>query len=83
MLYENNTPRITPNKVPAIPIEDPVTKNILFIEKLEKPIVFKIAISLVLFLTRIVSPEIILKAATIIIKVKIINITFRSTRRAS
>ncbi len=46
------------------------------------PIDFNIAISLVLFLTRIVSPEIILKAATMIIKDKIINITFLSTFNA-
>ena len=38
--------------------------------------------SLVLFLTNMVNPEIILKAATIIIKDKMINITFRSTFNA-
>ena len=38
--------------------------------------------SRVLFLTKIVKPEIILKAATIIIKDRIINITFLSTLRA-
>ena len=44
-----------------------------------KPNVFKIAISLVLFFINIVRPEIILNAATIIIKVSIINMTFLST----
>ena len=46
------------------------------------PKVLRIAISLVLFLTKIVKPEIILKAATIMINVKIINITFLSTFNA-
>ena len=41
------------------------------------------AISFDLFLIKIVKTEIILNAATIIIKVRIINITFRSTFRAS
>ena len=48
----------------------------------DNPSVFIIAISLVLFLIKIVNPEIILKAATIIINVSIINITFLSTLRA-
>ena len=43
---------------------------------------FIIAISLVLFFTKIVNPEIILNAATIIIRDKIINITFLSTFNA-
>ena len=46
------------------------------------PIDFKIAISLVLFFTNIVKPEMILKAATIIMRDNIINITFRSTFKA-
>ena len=57
-------------------------KKIFAIDLLLTPKVLNIAISLVLFLTRIVNPEIILKAATIIIKVKIINITFLSTFNA-
>ena len=40
------------------------------------------AISRVLFLTKIVKPEIILKAATTIINESIINITFLSTFKA-
>ena len=54
-------------------------KKILIIDLFKTPIDFKIAISLVLFLTKIVKPEIILNAATIIINDKIINITFLST----
>ena len=74
---------IPQNLLPKIPIDDPVIKKIFDIEKLEKPSVFKIAISLLLFFTSIVNPDIILKVATIIIKVKIINITFLSTLNAS
>ena len=44
--------------------------------------ILRIAISLVLFLIKIVKPEIILNAATIIIKVNIKNITLRSTFKA-
>ena len=60
----------------------PTRKNIFVIEVCETPSDLNIAISLVLFYTRIVKPEIILNAATIIIKVKIINITFLSTFKA-
>ena len=71
-----------------IKINDTFTKKFtdekkdFFIEELFKPNVFKIAISLVLFFINIVRPEIILNAATIIIKVSIINITFLSTFKA-
>ena len=44
--------------------------------------VFIIAISFVLFLIKIVNPDIILNAATIIINVRIINITFLSIFKA-
>ena len=78
--------RVTPKKIPKIvaevPIIIPIKKKILMIDLFNTPIDFKIAISFVLFLTKIVKPEIILKAATIIIKDKIINITFRSTFNA-
>ena len=60
----------------------PIRKKIFTIDLFNTPIDFRIAISLVLFLTKIVKPEIILKAATIIINDKIINITFRSTFKA-
>ena len=77
---------ITPKNIPAIvakkPIVKPVKKKDFVIEVLLRPSVFKIAISLVLFLINIVRPEIILKAATIIIKVSIMNITFLSTLSA-
>jgi|OM-RGC.v1.016730402 hypothetical protein len=79
---ENVTPKIIPNNVADVPIITPTKKNIFIIDLFNTPIDFKIAISLVLFLTNIVKPEIILKAATIIMRDKMINITFRSTFKA-
>ena len=82
----NVVKKVTPKKIPKIvaevPIITPTKKNILIIDLFNTPIDFKIAISLVLFFTKIVNPEIILNAATIIISDKIINMTFRSTLRA-
>ena len=58
--------KITPNNIPvnvAIkPIKNPVRKKDFIIEFLESPRDFRIAISLVLFLIKIVRPDIILKA---------------------
>ena len=68
---EKIIPITTPLTVARKPIVKPVKKNDFLIEELLKPNVFSIAISLVLFLIKIVRPEIILKAATIIIKVKL------------
>ena len=82
MYRENKTPNIIPNNVANDPIKKPTIKKIFEIDLFKTPIDLSIAISLVLFLTNIVNPEIILKAATTIIKVKIINITFLSTLRA-
>ena len=67
------TPNIIPKMVAEVPIIIPTKKNILIIDLFKTPIDFKIAISLVLFLTKIVNPDIILNAATIIIKDKIIR----------
>jgi hypothetical protein len=79
---ENKTPSIIPNKVANDPIKKPTIKKIFEIDLFKTPIDLSIAISLVLFLTKIVNPEMILKAATIIINESIINITFLSTLRA-
>ena len=79
---ENKIPNTIPNKVANDPIKNPTIKNIFEIDLFKTPIDLSIAISLVLFLTNIVKPEIILKAATMIINVSIINITFLSTLRA-
>ena len=82
MFIENKIPRTIPLSVAEKPIVNPVRKKIFFIDLSLKPKVFKIAISLVLFLINIVSPEIILKAATTTIRESIINITFLSTLSA-
>ena len=82
MYNEKVTPKKIPNKVAEVPINIPIRKKILIIDLFKTPIDFKIAISLVLFLTKIVNPDIILNAATIIIKDNIINITFLSTFNA-
>ena len=55
------TPNIIPKIVAEVPIMIPIKKNILIIDLFKTPIDFKIAISLVLFLTKIVNPDIILK----------------------
>ena len=82
MYRENITPKKIPKSVAVVPIITPTRKNILTIDLFKTPMDLSIAISLVLFLTKIVRPEIMLKAATIIIKDKIINITFLSTFNA-
>ena len=58
---ENVTPKKIPNIVAEVPIITPIKKKILTIDLFKTPIDFKIAISLVLFLTKIVNPDIILK----------------------
>ena len=75
-------PIVTPVIVASKPIINPVRKKTFAIEFLLIPKVLSMAISFVLFLTKIVNPEIILKAATIMISVKIINMTFLSTFNA-
>ena len=82
MYKEKTTPKKIPKKVAEVPIITPTKKNIFVMDLFKTPIDLSIAISLVLFFTKIVRPEIILKAATIIIKDKIINITFLSTFNA-
>ena len=69
MYIENITPKIIPTIVAKKPIRNPVKKKDLIIDFFDKPNDFRIAISFVLFFIRIVSPEIILNAATMIIKV--------------
>ena len=78
----NIVPKIIPDIVAKKPMVKPVKKKDFLIEVLFKPKVFKIAISFVLFFIKIVRPDMILNAATIIIKVNMINITFLSTFRA-
>ena len=70
IFIEKNIPIRIPNIVEIVPIKNPTKKKILVIDEFWTPIDFKIAISLVLFFTNIVNPEIILKAAINIIRDK-------------
>ena len=79
---EKIIPKMIPDIVAKKPMVKPVKKKDFFIDALFNPKVFRIAISLVLFFINIVRPEIILNAATMIISVSIINITFLSTFKA-
>ena len=65
---EKIIPATIPVNVDKVPIKKPTIKKIFIIDKFCTPIDFNIAISRVLFLTSIVKPETILKAA-----IKIIN----------
>ena len=56
---EKVTPKIIPKIVAEVPIITPTKKNILMIDLFKTPIDFKIAISRVLFFTKIVKPEMI------------------------
>ena len=73
---------IVPEIVANNPMVKPVRKKDFLIEVFDKPKVFIIAISFVLFLIKIVKPDIILNVATTTINDKIINITFLSTFKA-
>jgi hypothetical protein len=75
-------PNIEPKNVPIEPIDVPINKNIFTIAFFDEPIVLSKAISPDLALTSMIMEDIILKAATKIIKVKIKNITFFSTFKA-
>ncbi len=79
MFQQNKSPKRLPTIVPIIPIEVPVSKNILSKLVLPNPMVLSTAISAFFERTSIIIDEIILKAATRIIRVRIKNITFRST----
>ena len=75
-------PKINPEIVPKTPIREPQMMNIRTIEFWLNPIVRNIPISFLLFLTSIIRPEIMLRAAIKITSDKIINITRLSTSRA-
>jgi hypothetical protein len=74
ILFENNTPIKKPKKVPTNPIEEPQIKKILITENLLMPRVRKSAMFLFLSFTNMIMLEMMLKAATKMIRVKIKNI---------
>ena len=76
-------PKIAPNNVAKVPMAKPTKKNIFLIDLFVTPKDLNIAISLDLFFTKIVNPEIILKAATITINDKIMNRHIGAISKAS
>ena len=71
-----------PKTAPIKPIAKPIRKNTFKIPILLNPNVLSMAISLFFSLTKITKPEIIFIEATMIIRVRIKNITFFSTFKA-
>ena len=82
IFIEKIIPMKPPRNVPVKPIIKPMDKKTLIKLLLLRPIVFNIGISLFFSLTKIINPDTIFIDATIIIKVKIKNITFFSTFKA-
>ena len=74
---------LTPRMVPTTPIKLPQIKNILKIDDLVNPRDRSMPISLPLFLTSIIRPEIIFIAAISTMSDSIKNITRRSRSKAS
>ena len=79
MLRQTITPRATPAIVPTVPIAAPVMKKIRMIAPDVAPMVRRMAMSLALSFTSMMRPEMMLRAATRTIRVRIMNMTFRST----
>ena len=82
MLSQNKMPSTSPSAVPTAPIKAPSIKNMRMIMPLVAPIVRSTATSRPLSLTSMISPVMMLNAATRMISVKIRNITLRSTSMA-
>ena len=73
------TPRTTPASVPVTPIAAPVIMKMRMIAPRLAPIVRRIAMSWPFSFTSMISPEMMFSAATSTIRVRIMNITLRST----
>ena len=80
---KKTTPNKSPRIVPKKPTNPPEKKKILNMLAFLNPRDRRIASSIVLLRTKIIKLERMLKAATNIISVNIINITFLSTIKAS
>src|SRR5437868_2230497 len=79
MLRHTSTATRKPTKVPTTPTEAPVIMNTRMMAPWVTPIVRNMPMSRPLSFTSMISPEVILNAATITIMVRIRNITLRST----
>src|SRR2546430_1500685 len=78
MFSVKSTPRTNPARVPTTPIEAPLKMKMRNTMPREAPIVRKMAMSRPLSFTIMIMPEMMLKAATTMISVRIRNITLRS-----
>ena len=82
MLRVNSTPPISPIAVPTRPISAPLMRKTRMIVPGVAPMVRRIAMSEDLSRTSRMSPEMMLRVATITMRLRIRNITFRSTSSA-
>ena len=82
MFREKIVPSNAPTVVPRMPMLAPVIMKIRIILPRVAPMVRMMAMSLPLSLTSIIIEEMTLKAATMMIMVKIMNMTLRSTCNA-
>ena len=79
MFRQIRVPSRKPTTVPTTPIEAPVIRKIRMIAPWVAPMVRRMAMSLPLSFTSMIRPETMLSAATSTIRVRIRNITLRST----
>ncbi len=79
MLLVKATPRVRPSRVPKTPMEAPLRRKTRRIMARVAPMVRRIAMSRPLSFTSMIWPEMMLKAATRMISVRIRNMTLRST----
>ena len=75
-------PSRSPASVPTTPMAAPLMKKIRMIAPRVAPMVRRIAMSLPLSFTSMIMPEMMLNAATMMIRLRIRNITLRSTLSA-
>jgi hypothetical protein len=80
---QNTSPMAKPISVPSTPIQAPHSRKIRMMAPLLAPMVRRMAMSRPLSFTSMISEEMMLKAATTMISVRIRNITFRSTCTAA
>ena len=82
IFQQNSNPITVPAIVPTTPILAPVIRNTRMMVPLLAPIVRSTAMSAFLDRTSMIMEEMMLKAATRMMSVRIRNMTLRSTRRA-
>ena len=82
IFQQNRSPRTVPASVPTTPMLAPVIRKIRMTAPLLAPIARRTAISAFFERTSMIIEEMMLKAATRMISVRIRNMTLRSTRRA-